>query len=167
MRLLMIFEKSEDLSPEDAERIATSIRSRFPSATVRIASRHIEIAIITGGHLGNLPFSGTPLIVRELGKGESREDLETLVTSERFWEAHELLEGLWKVAERGRREKLERAIKVVAALSKAQEGKLEAAKEILRRGNMEGEVGELVVACYRGERVGEKAWELVRRELNC
>ncbi|MEN2999146.1 MAG: DUF309 domain-containing protein [Acidilobaceae archaeon] len=168
MRLLIILEKREDVRPRDAERIAESIRSRFPSATVRVASSHIEIAV-AGGHIGDLrglELFGAPLLMRELGRGSGEGDLRELVTSERFWEAHELLEGLWKLAEGERRGKLERAIKLVAALAKAQEGKAEAAKEILRRGDMEGAAGDLVAACFGGERVGKRAWELVERELS-
>lgn len=162
--MLVILEKRGNLKPSDAEIIAKALKAHFRSCVVRVASHHLEIALET-----ELPAEeavtilnalGRPLEVREGGRAPL--GLRELLRAERFWEAHEVLEGLWRSSSGERKVTLRRAIGVVAALTKAQEGKPEAAIEILRRAGEEGCV-EAVLSCSRGEEVGAAALECLER----
>lgn len=71
-----------------------------------------------------------------LNSGRLIEELQALVSQERFWESHEVLEGLWRALGS---EELKRLIQAIASLVKVQEGALDDARRMLFKALYSGE----------------------------
>ena len=69
-----------------------------------------------------------------LPKEQAIEEAVTLFNAERFWEAHEVLESLWRVAEGDEKKVLQGLILVCAAFVHLQKGKPDVALGVARRG---------------------------------
>jgi len=66
-------------------------------------------------------------------KAEAVAEAVSLFNAERFWEAHEVLESLWRVAEGEEKSLLQGLILVCAAFVHAQKGELDVALGVARR----------------------------------
>ncbi|MCE4602904.1 MAG: DUF309 domain-containing protein [Desulfurococcales archaeon] len=115
------------LKPGDAWRLKSWILSlgEARSVNVRVAPRHIEIDMVASKDV-------VRRLEEELGPLEplTGGDPWNLAKSQRFWEAHEELEEEWRLT---KDPGLEAVIKAMAALAKAQEGRLDAALRIVSR----------------------------------
>jgi uncharacterized protein len=84
--------------------------------------------------VGKLEFWNDLQVARSYGSRERAvSEAVSLFNSERFWEAHEVLESLWRVSEGDEKVTLQGLILVCAALVHVQKGEMDVALGILRR----------------------------------
>lgn len=151
-RVTVMLENKAGYRPRDAGRLRRLIASlgRVKSVNVRVAPSHIEVDMVSG-----------PEVLRALEEalGEARPlsggDPPSLAREQRFWEAHEVLEEEWRAS---RDIRVKAIILAMAALAKAQEGRLDAALRITARippgaGVDRGCIEEAARRVYIGHRV--------------
>ncbi len=158
-RKLLFFKNERKLRPGDS-RLVSSIVSDImgrSKVSVRIASSHVEVSIesktIDPSKLGKLERLIGRLIEERVPGSESETTLSGAISmyrrymeSERFWEAHEILESVWR---RNRDRGLQALILYAAALAKAQEGILDGVLRILERIRARGETSIVNIDCAR------------------
>ena len=158
-RRLLLFRNERRLKPGDS-RLVASIVSNIMGASkvsVRVGSSHVEVSIASGtmdpsklGRLeeliGKLIEEKTPGSEPEATVSGALSKYRRYMESERFWEAHEILESVWR---EGRDSGLQALILYAAALAKAQEGLLEGALRILERIRAIGEAETVRIDCAR------------------
>ena len=157
MRTLLILSNSRNFKPRDSTSLKQKLSPYFQRVNVRVAASHIEISVevedlddaswriqsVTGESVLEAKILGSD---PPLGISEALLLYEDLVRRERFWEAHEVLEGVWRI---NRDEGLQALILTAAALAKAQEGNLIGALKITSRISRLAEGGLVDVDCLR------------------
>lgn len=136
---------------------------------VRISSRYVEYDVsVAEGAVEDLvtklrpigPLDHARLVVEEkIGKEQAVADGIAYFNDERFWEAHEVLEGVWKRSHEGEREMVQGLILVAAAFVHYQKNENRICLSIMGRAlaklsAMEGEYFGIDVSALR-RRVSE------------
>ncbi len=140
MRLLA-FALNKGYTPEDRERLMEKLRKVMDVRNVRIARSHIEIEVWSmdpekvRGHIEGV--IGEVILVDHIDNIEKRleaKDMDAaiklyiqLFNEERFWEAHIVLESIWR---KNRDPRIQALIKLAASHVKIQENKPEYAKKL-------------------------------------
>ncbi len=142
---------NDDYKPEDSRLIlskASKISADAGLCTVeirdvRVARRHVELDVsITPSMLNTLlkelegiaPVLGyTEIMEGHMSKDERIAYARELFNNERYWEAHEVLEGAWKISQGDEKELIQGIILVCAALVHAQKAEYDVCLSILGR----------------------------------
>ncbi len=140
MRMLA-FALNKGYTPRDRERLVEKLRKVMDVRNMRIASSHIEIEVWNTdpdkvrSHIENVV--GEVVFVDHVDNIEKRletKDMDAaiklyiqLFNEERFWEAHIVLESIWR---RSRDPRIQALIKLAASHVKIQENKPEYARRL-------------------------------------
>jgi len=132
--------------PENAKRLLARVRELgvFDDVRdVRVASKHIELDVSTALpievirldilHSIGRVIGYTEIIDRELSKEERLRLGRELFNEERYWEAHEVLEGIWRHSNGVEKDLIQGLILVCAAFVHVQKAEYDIALSILRR----------------------------------
>ncbi len=110
----------------------------------RVASKHVEYDVsmnkpidsnvldILNAKIGAV-VGYTEIIERDMGDEERLEHARILFNEERYWEAHEMLENVWKKSKGEEKDILQGLILVCAAFVHAQKAEYSIALSILKR----------------------------------
>lgn len=175
--MIIILDNSAKLKPATARRLKEDISRRVTPVNVRVASHHIEVSVVGGVDLSSLidyleSTVGKVLLVTTsrsmvTSRDEALERYAGFVLEERFWEAHEVLEGVWRTSRNEvERSWLKMLIKVAALMAKVQEGGFDTAMEMASRlgGALGSCVKEAVMSAWEGRYAGLKVLECVGME---
>jgi len=111
----------------------------------RVASKHVEFDVIMDKPIEHSDALGildssigkvigyNEIIERDISDKERLKHAKELFNGERYWEAHEMLEGLWKKSKGEEKDILQGLILVCAAFVHAQRAEYNIALSILRR----------------------------------
>jgi predicted metal-dependent hydrolase len=157
MRYLLIAE-NPGFSASHREELLRRLRAVLPVIAMRIATGHVEVDVKT-----NDLEKAVAEVEKVVGKvlevvditfedvGDGVERYVDLFNKERFWEAHNALEGLWR---KTRNTTLQGLIMLAAAFVKLQEGQPDKFEKMLKEALhlLKEDVG-----CIRMERLLEKA----------
>jgi predicted metal-dependent hydrolase len=159
MRKLLIVE-NPGYTPAHREELVRRLRTVAPVITVRVATRHLEVDVKTEDNVDVVVkkvekiLGGKVLdvvdITFEKVEGGVRRFVE-LFNAERFWEAHNALEDIWRET---RNPTLQGLIMLAAAYVKLQEGSLDKFEKLLQ------EALSLIqedVECIKAQEVKRKA----------
>ncbi|WP_069806728.1 DUF309 domain-containing protein [Vulcanisaeta thermophila] len=136
-RYLIVIE-SEDYVTKRRTEIMNSLRAMgMRVLNARVTTGHVEVDLITDDIDGELKkLSKAGMRVMDLVDLDVERHVENpleayveLMGQERFWEAHEVLEGVWR---RNRSEFMRGLILLAAALAKLQEGGHTGYKRLIR-----------------------------------
>ncbi|MCS7141888.1 MAG: DUF309 domain-containing protein [Candidatus Nitrosocaldus sp.] len=150
MQRYMVRLLNRGYGPEDARMILRRVLSMVSAMgdavdirDVRVASRHIELDVsLEPSMLDRLmavlrdvaePVGYTEVRERAMSKEERIIHARELFNAERYWEAHEMLEGAWRDSTGDEKELLQGIILVCAALVHAQKAEHDVCISILRR----------------------------------
>jgi len=158
MRYLLIVE-NPGYTVKNRPHLLKELRAHLPVIALRIATRHMEVDVkgadpqearkIVESVLGGSVVEVVDITFEEVKGGV--EDYVRLFNQERFWEAHNALEGLWRST---RNPTLQGLIMLAAAFVKLQEGQLDKFETLIKEA-----VGLITedVGCIRAEELREKA----------
>ncbi len=123
---LLILVKNDNFSPSDRKTLIDNLRQRFSNFfrinDLRIASEHIEVDIICDDIMKakKIEMFNPILLIRDLSSCDENTDVfqkaKELFNSERFWEFHELLEGVWRQKSGNEKRLLHGLILIAASL---------------------------------------------------
>lgn len=138
MRRFLALVKNRGYSPADSRRLIEDFRTKgLKVVDVRVATNHVEVDIL---HERAPELSGEEVIaileITEKPASASSETIKkalTLFNSERFWEAHETLEPLWRQSKPPEKEILHGLILTAAAFVHLQKNDVKGFRSILRR----------------------------------
>jgi len=158
MRYLLIVE-NPGYTVKNRPLLLKELRARLPVIALRIATRHTEVDVkgadpqearkIVEKILGGSVVEVVDITFEEVKGGV--EDYVRLFNQERFWEAHNALEGIWRTT---RNPTLQGLIMLAAAFVKLQEGQWDKFETLIKEA-----VGLITedVGCIRAEELREKA----------
>ncbi len=110
-----LLSKARDLCKNHEATIRDSrISSRFFEFDVSVDKKHLDSLVSTLSILGPLDHA-KHVVEEEIEKEKAIEDGIFYFNNERFWECHEVLEGVWKKTFEGEKELLQGIILVAAA----------------------------------------------------
>ncbi len=139
MKRFILIVENQSWKPSDRSWIVELIRSSGVNVVdVRVASKHIEIDLLADTVPSIEGFSRVVEIVEvvERKMGNSYEEFMRAVRlfdSERFWEAHEALEPLWKMSKGDEKQALHGLILAAAAFVHLQKGDQKGFRSIIDR----------------------------------
>lgn len=135
-RLVVLLKRGQDSSLERLRELAR----RYGKRTVRRARDHVELIVLTHRPLdllGELAREGYTILEARSVDDAPTPDLATALVDyaffmwhERYWEAHEVLEGIWR---QDKDPCLAGLINLAASLVKLQEGNLPSHVRIVKR----------------------------------
>ncbi|ABL87541.1 protein of unknown function DUF309 [Pyrobaculum islandicum DSM 4184] len=135
MRYLIIAENPGYL-PSHREFLIKQLRASLPVITIRVASSHVEVDVKTDDL-----ETAVVEVERKIGRvldviditfeevGGDVEKYVELFNKERFWEAHNVLEGVWR---KTREPTLQGLIMLAASFVKLQEGQLDKFERLIK-----------------------------------
>ncbi|MEM0336406.1 MAG: DUF309 domain-containing protein [Candidatus Caldarchaeum sp.] len=138
MKRFLALVRNRGYSPADSRRLIEAFRARgFRVVDVRVATNHVEVDIL---HEKTPELSGEEVIeILEITEKpvsappETVEKAVALFNSERFWEAHETLEPLWRQSKPPEKDVLHGLILTAAAFVHLQKNDVKGFRSILRR----------------------------------
>lgn len=152
----MVHLRNSSHTPKDANALLMRARALIESDGVivrdtRVSSRYIEYDISIPGQEGaggiltaleaiSPVASSEEVIERHIAKDEAIENAKQAFNDEKYWNAHELLEGVWKSASGAEKDTLNAIILVAAAFVHDEKDEPDVCISILRRAI--GKLGE-------------------------
>ncbi|MEM3832983.1 MAG: DUF309 domain-containing protein [Thermoprotei archaeon] len=140
---LLILTKNDNFSPSDREMLINNLRQKFSKFfrinDLRIASKHIEIDITCDNIMKAKKIEEfSPILsIRDLSLYDENinvfQKAKELFNSERFWEFHELLEGIWRKKSGDEKRLLHGLILIAASLVHMQRNNIHISIRIMRR----------------------------------
>jgi predicted metal-dependent hydrolase len=144
----MIHLKNSGYVPQDAKKLLSEadklvsgmhaivrdarVSSRYLEFDVSISKEHLDILVKKLETIGPLD-DARHLVEEEIEKEEAVEKGRNYFNYERFWECHEILEGVWKKTYEGEKDLVQGIILVAAALVHYQKNETEICLSILKR----------------------------------
>ncbi|MGI0086368.1 MAG: DUF309 domain-containing protein [Nitrosotalea sp.] len=111
----VLLKKADQLTSElDAIIRDTRVSKRYLEFDVSIAKEQLDLLVKKLGSIGDLDHA-RHLVEEEIEKDEALENGKLYFNSERFWECHEVLEGVWKKTDGGEKDLVQGIILTAAA----------------------------------------------------
>lgn len=128
-----ILKKSDQLT-EELEPVIRDVRvsKKYVELDVSINKQHLESLLEKLEPIGKIDHA-RHLVEETMDKGESLEKAKFYFNDERFWECHEVLEGVWKTTYEGEKDLVQGIILVAAALVHYQKYENEICLSIMKR----------------------------------
>ncbi len=111
-----LLKKADDLTSSlDALIRDTRVSKKYLEFDVSVAKEYLDLLIEKLGPLGDLDHA-RHLVEEKIEKEEALDGAIFYFNNERFWECHEVLEGVWKKTYEGEKDLVQGIILVAAAL---------------------------------------------------
>src|SRR5690242_711830 len=167
----MIHLKNSGFVPQDAKKLLSQadnlvsemhaivrdarVSSRYVEFDVSISKEYLDVLVKKMETIGPLDHA-RHLVEEEMGKEESVEKGREYFNYERFWECHEILEGVWKKTYEGEKDLVQGVILVAAAFVHYQKNEDDICLSILKRamekfGNSSGKYYDIDVDVLRNK----------------
>lgn len=129
----LLLKKADNLiSGFDAIVRDTRVSKKYLEFDVSISEENLDRLLKKLEQIGSL-FEARHLIEEEMDKKEAMEKARFYFNNERFWECHEVLEGIWKKTQEGEKNLLQGIILVAAAFVHYQKNENEICLSIMDR----------------------------------
>ncbi|MGB9002715.1 MAG: DUF309 domain-containing protein, partial [Nitrosotalea sp.] len=129
----VLLKKADQLTAEfDAIIRDTRVSKRYVEFDVSIAKEHLDQLVEKLESIGGLDHA-RHLVEEEIEKDEALESGKFYFNSERFWECHEVLEGVWKKTYEGEKDLVQGIILAAAAFVHYQKYENEICLSIMNR----------------------------------
>jgi hypothetical protein len=167
----MIHLKNSGFVPQDAKKLLSQadklvsgmhtivrdvrVSSRYIELDVSISKEYLDVLVKKLEEIGPLDHARY-LVEEEMGKEETVEMGREYFNFERFWECHEILEGVWKKTYEGEKDLIQGVILVAAAFVHYQKYENNICLSILKRamekfGNSSGKYYDIDVDVLRNK----------------
>lgn len=111
----MLLKKADHLtSGLDAIIRDARVSKKYLEFDVSVAKEYLDLLVEKLGPIGDLDHA-RHLVEEEIAKNEALENGKLYFNSERFWECHEVLEGVWKKTQGGEKDLVQGIILIAAA----------------------------------------------------
>lgn len=128
-----LLKKADHLTSElDALVRDTRVSKKYLEFDVSIAKEHFDLLIEKLKSIGNLDHA-RHIVEEKMEKEEALDGAIFYFNNERFWECHEVLEGVWKKTYEGEKDLVQGIILVAAALVHYQKDENEICISIMKR----------------------------------
>ncbi len=129
----VLLKKADDLTSKLGALIRdTRVSKKYLEFDVSIAKEDLDTLIEKLEPLGNLDHA-RHLVEEKIGKEEALDNSVFYFNNERFWECHEVLEGVWKATYEGEKDLVQGIILIAAAFVHYQKDEDEICLSIMRR----------------------------------